>query len=90
MNTVAGLTGIGLVTLVLFTSSVTVKLDPLEDRRADARRQAAERYAKACGLDAKDLEADPVFNGRLFTRVGPSAHLAELKKKKAATMAKSD
>ena len=82
MNTVFGLTGIGLVTFVLFASGV--------DPSVEQRRQVTRRYAEAYGLDARELESDRDFHRMLYTRVGPSRHLAELKKKKAAAVAKGE
>ena len=90
MNTVFGLTGIGLVTFVLFTYGVTPRYQPPEDPSVEQRRQVARRYAEAYGLDARELETDRHFYGSLYTRVGPGRYLAELQKKKAAALAKKD
>ena len=90
MNSVSGLTGIGLVTFVLFASGVIAREQSVEDPRVEQRRQVARRYAEAYGLDARDLESDRTFQNMLYSRVGPGRHLAELKKKKAAALARQD
>ena len=90
MNTVLGLTGIGVVTFVLFASSVTVKLDPVEYRRAEVQRRSVQRYAELYGLDAKELESDGTFLRMLSSRAGPHHHLAELRKKKAEAVVKGE
>lgn len=52
------------------------------------RRVQARQHAEIYGLDAKELEADAAFFGRLYTRAGPTGYLLALKKKKEAAVAR--
>ncbi len=79
MNTVAGLTGIGLVTFVLFASSVALRPQPVEQAPVAARQDAV----------MFGLGAGQTFDRGFYSRAGPKRHLAELKKK-AGPVAKGD
>lgn len=97
MRTVWGLTGVGLVTFVLFACGVgrvsAMQEEPAlrpvgpfekeEPLRRAARRVIARDTAKVYGLDEKELLNDAEFFGLLYTRTGPSHRLQVLKQKKA-------